>query len=86
MARKAHNPSIRRWKAALKIVSSLRGTKHLEITYVWGSGLDLSVYTDAGCVDKVNDRRSFFGDRGNSRRCCCKLGEHHAEMRNFVER
>lgn len=65
VARNAHNPSIRHWKAVLIILSYLRGTKDLGSgNYVQtGSGLDLSVYTNE-CelyTDEANGGRSVSG-------------------------
>ena len=61
VARYAHTPSERLWKAIMQILSYLKGTKGLGITYVRGSGLGLEVYADADYADKANDRRSVSG-------------------------
>ena len=39
----------------------LHGTRFLGLTFVRGSGLDLSAYSDADYADKANDRRSVSG-------------------------
>ena len=61
VARYAHTPTERLWRAIMKILSYLNGTKSIGITCVWGSGLGLEVYVDADYVDKANDRRSVSG-------------------------
>ena len=55
VARHFHNPTERHWKAVL---AYLHGAKFLGLTFVWGSGLDLTAYSDA---DSPNDRRSVSG-------------------------
>ena len=45
----------------MKILSYLKGTRSLGITYVRGSGLSLNVYADADYASKENDRRSVSG-------------------------
>lgn len=45
----------------MQILSYLNATRGLGITYVRGSGLDLSVYVDASYADKETDRRSVTG-------------------------
>ena len=45
VARRSHNPTDMYWKAVAKIVAYLHGTRGLELTVVWGSGLLLTVYT-----------------------------------------
>ena len=57
VARYAHEPTERLWKAITKILSYLNGTKSLDITYVRGSGLSI----DADYADKDNSRRSVSG-------------------------
>ena len=42
VARYAHEPTKRLWKAIAKILSCLHGTKSLGITYVRGSGLSMT--------------------------------------------
>ena len=61
VARYAHTPSERLWRAISKILSYLNGTKSLGITYIRGSGLELAVYADADYAEKENDRRSVSG-------------------------
>ena len=61
VARYAHEPIGRLWRAITKILSSLNGTKSLGITYVRGSDLSIDVYADADYADKDNSRRSVSG-------------------------
>ena len=61
VARYAHKPTERLWKAITKILSYLEGMKSLGITYVRGSGLSIDVYADADYDDKDNSRRSVSG-------------------------
>ena len=61
VARQAHNPAERHWRAVCKIISYLNGTKKLGLVFSKGGGLKLSVYVDADYADKANDRRSVSG-------------------------
>ena len=61
VARHSHNPTERHWKAVLKIMAYLHGTRFMGLTFVRGSGLDLHAYSDADYADKANDRRSVSG-------------------------
>ena len=61
VARHYHNPTDRHWKAVLKIMAYLHGTTGVGLTFVTGSGLDLTAYSDADYADKSNDRRSVSG-------------------------
>ena len=61
VARHSHNPTDRHWKAVLKIMAYLHGTRGMGTTFVRGSGLDLTAYSDAVYADKSNDRRSVSG-------------------------
>ena len=60
-ARHSHNPTHRNWKAVLKIMAYLHGTRAMGLTLVRGSGWDLTAYNDADYADKSNDRRSVSG-------------------------
>jgi len=60
VARHAHAPAERHWKAIVKILAYLKETRDLGITYKRGSGLGLAVYVDASYAD-VEDRRSVSG-------------------------
>ena len=57
----SHNPTHRNWKAVLKIMAYLHGTRAMGLTLVRGSGWDLTAYNDADYADKSNDRRSVSG-------------------------
>ena len=61
VARYAHEPTERLWQAIKKILSYLKGTRSLGITYERGSGLSLNVYADADYASKENDKRSVSG-------------------------
>ena len=60
VARHSHNPTDRHWKAVLKVMTYLHGTRGMGLTFVRCSGLDLTVYSD-DYADKSNDRRSVSG-------------------------
>ncbi|CAB1100760.1 unnamed protein product [Ectocarpus sp. CCAP 1310/34] len=60
----AHSPTDRIWNALVRIMSYLNFTKDFGITYVRGSGLDLSVFVDARYADNEVDRRSTTGLAG----------------------
>ncbi|CAB1110825.1 unnamed protein product [Ectocarpus sp. CCAP 1310/34] len=51
VARHAHAPAERHWKAIVKILAYLKETRDLGITYERGSGLGLAVYVDASYAD-----------------------------------
>ena len=53
VARQAHDPAKRHWKAVRKIISCLNETKKLGLVFSNGGGLKLS--------DKDNDRHSVSG-------------------------
>jgi len=61
VARHSHNPTERHWKAVLKIIEYLLGSKELGITYERGYGLDLVLFTDSNYAEKADDRRSVSG-------------------------
>ena len=54
-------PTDRHWKAVLKIIAYLHGTRGMGLTFVRGSALDLTAYSDADYADKSNDRRWMSG-------------------------
>ena len=56
-----HNITDRHWKAVLKIMAYLHGTRGMGLTFVRGSGLDLTASSDADYADKSNDRRLVSG-------------------------
>ncbi|CAB1111664.1 unnamed protein product [Ectocarpus sp. CCAP 1310/34] len=53
----AHSPTGRMWNALVRIMSYLNFTKDFGITYVLGSGLDLSVFVDASYADNEVDKQ-----------------------------
>ena len=61
VARYSHNPTDKHWKAVLKIMAYLHGTRGMGLTFVRGSGLNLTAYSDADYADESNDRRSVSG-------------------------
>ena len=60
VARHAHNPAARHWKAARKIIAYLKATKDLGVVFQRGGDLKLS-FADAGYADRCNNRRSVSG-------------------------
>ena len=52
MARHSHNPTDRHWKAVLNIMAYLHGTRGMGLTFVRGSVLDVTAYSDADYADK----------------------------------
>ena len=44
VARHSHNPTDRHWKAVLKIMAYLQGKRGMGLTFVRGSGLDLTLH------------------------------------------
>ena len=71
----SHNPTDRHWKAVLKIMIYLHGTGGMGMTFVRGSGLDLTAYSDADYADESEDRRSVSASVFTSGGCGRQLGE-----------
>ena len=61
MARHAHNPAARHWKAVRKIIAYLKGTKDLGVVFRRGGELKLSLFVGADYAARCNDRRSVSG-------------------------
>ena len=61
VARQAHDPAPRHWKAALKILKYLRGTSDLGVNFSRKGEDRLTAYVDASFGDKNDDRRSVSG-------------------------
>ena len=61
VARQAHDPAERHWRAVRKIVAYLNKTKDLGLVFVEDGDRKLSVYVDADYANKDNDRRSVSG-------------------------
>ena len=61
VARQAHDPAERHWRAVRKIITHLNKTKDLGLVFVKDVDLKLSVYVDADYANKNNDRRSVSG-------------------------
>ena len=61
VARHAHNPAARYWKAVRKIVVYLKATKDLGVVFQRGGDLKLSLFADADYPGRCNDRRSVLG-------------------------
>ena len=61
VSRHSNSPAERHWKAVLHIIRYLLGTKYLNLTFEWGSGLDISVFADANYAEKAGNRRSVAG-------------------------
>ena len=61
VARHAHNPAARHWKAVRKIITYLKATKNLGVVFQREVDLKLSLFADADYADRCNDRRSVLG-------------------------
>ena len=61
VARHAHDPCERHWKAVLQILAYLNATRDFEITFRKREKFSLSVYADADYAGKEADRRSISG-------------------------
>ena len=61
VARRAHDPAQRHWRAVRKIIAYLNKTKDLGLVFVEDGDRKLSVYVHADYANKDNDRRSVFG-------------------------
>ena len=61
VARHAHNPAARHWKAVRKIIAYLKAPKDLGVVFQRGEDLKLSLFADADYADICNDRRSVLG-------------------------
>ena len=57
-ARHIQNPSLRHWKTLLQVVAYVNATKEIDLRFVRGSGLRLSVYVGANYAAASNGRRS----------------------------
>ena len=60
VARHAHNPTARHWKAVRKINAYLKPPKDLGVMFQRGGDLKLS-FADADFADRCNNRRSVLG-------------------------
>ena len=60
VARHAHNPAARHWKAVRKIIAYLKAPEDLGVVFQRGGDLKLS-FADADYADRCNDRRSVSG-------------------------
>ena len=61
VARYAHAPKLKHWKAAKGILEYLKVTSSYGITFQRGSGLELVVYADAAYAPKDTRRKSVSG-------------------------
>ena len=61
VARQAHDPAERHWRAVRKIIAYLIKTKDLGLAFAKDGDRKLSVYVDADYANKDNDRRSVSG-------------------------
>ena len=61
VARQAHDPAERHWRAIRKIIAYLNKTKDLGLVFVKDGGRKLSEYVDVDYANKDNDRRSVSG-------------------------
>ena len=58
IARQAHDPAERHWRAVRKIIAYLNKTKDLELVFVEHGDQNLSLYVDADYANRDNDKRS----------------------------
>ena len=61
VARQAHDPAERHWRAVRKIIAYLNKTKNVGLVFVKDGDRKLSVYVDADYANNDNDRRSVSG-------------------------
>lgn len=61
VARQAHDPAPRHWKAALKILQYLKGTRDVGLNFSSQRSDKLIAFADASFADKNDDRRSVSG-------------------------
>ena len=61
VARQAHDPAERHWRAVRKMIAYLNKTKDLGLVFVKDGDRRRSVYLDADYANKDNDRRSVSG-------------------------
>ena len=61
VARQAHDPAERHWRAVRKIIAYLNKTKDLGLVFVKDGDRKLSVYVDADYANKDSDRCSVSG-------------------------
>ena len=61
VARQAHDPAERHWRAVRKIIAYLIKTKDLGLVFAKDGDRKLSVYVDADYANKDNDRHSVSG-------------------------
>ena len=57
VARLAHNPAARHWKAVRKIIAYLKAAKDLGVVFRRGGDLKLSLFAGADYADRCKDRR-----------------------------
>ena len=55
----SHNPGQRHWKALLQVAAYVNSMKEIDLRFVRGSVLRLSVHADADYVAVANDRKSM---------------------------
>ncbi|CAN0370223.1 unnamed protein product [Ascophyllum nodosum] len=58
ISRQAYDPAERHWRAVRKIIAYLNKTKDLELVFVEHSDRNLSLYVDADCANRDNDKRA----------------------------
>ena len=61
VARHAHNPAVRHWKAVRKITTYLKETKDLGLVFRRGGEFKLSLFADVDYAERCNHRRSVSG-------------------------
>ena len=61
VARLTNHPGVEHWKAVLRILRYLIGTKDLGLTYNMGTSESFAAYVDSDYGSKTDDRRSVSG-------------------------
>ena len=61
VARHAHNPAARHWKAVRKILACLKATKDLGVVFWRGGDLKLSLFADADYACSVDLKPGSVG-------------------------
>ena len=61
VARFTNRPGVEHWRAVLRILRYLIGTKDLGVTYNMGTSESFVAYADSDYASKAEDRRSVSG-------------------------
>lgn len=55
-AKYCHAPKLGHWRATLRVLEYMKGTRKLGSTFQKGSGLRREMFADADCRNKATDR------------------------------